>query len=315
MISFIIKRLLLLIPVLLGVSIVVFLLLRSGQNDPAMSYLRLSGIPPTDAALENARHTLGLDRPLPEQYLSWLSDALRLDFGNSYVTGAPVTAQLLHYLPNTLYLAGVSLLLTLALSLPLGVVSATWRNRWPDTLCRLLAYVGVSTPGYWLGFLLILIFSVKLGWLPSMGVGGIRHVIMPAVSIAFMSMCVNMRLLRGSMIDQMHSRSVLYARIRGLRETTVTTKHVLRNSLVPVVTALGMHIGEILGGAVVAEVVFSWPGVGRYAVSAIYNRDYPVMQCFILMMTVIFTLCNLATDIAYAVIDPRIRLESEATSA
>lgn len=315
MCKFIIKRLMLLIPVLLGVSIVVFILLRTGQNDPAMSYLRLSGIPPTDAALEDARQTLGLNRPVAEQYFAWLLKAIKLDFGNSYVTGAPVTAQLLHYLPNTLYLAGVSLFLTLALSLPLGIVSATWNNRWPDTLCRLLAYIGVSTPGYWLGFLFILLFSVKLGWLPSMGVGGFRHVIMPAVSIALMSMCVNMRLLRGSMIEQMHSRSVQYARIRGLSETTITVKHVLRNSLVPVVTALGMHIGEILGGAVVAEVVFSWPGIGRYAVSAIYNRDYPVMQCFILMMTVIFTLCNLLTDIAYAVIDPRLRLESEAAGA
>lgn len=312
MCKFILKRFLLLIPVLATVSIVVFILLRTGQNDPAMSYLRLSGIPPTDAALEDARLALGLDRPIVEQYLAWLGDAVRMDFGNSYVTGAPVTEQLLHYLPNTLYLAGVSLFLTLALSLPLGIISATWNNRWPDTLCRFIAYIGVSTPGYWLGFLLIFLFSVKLGWLPSMGVGGFKHVIMPALSIALMSMCINMRLLRGSMIEQMHSRSVQYARIRGLGETTITTKHVLRNSLVPVVTALGMHIGEILGGAVVAEVVFSWPGIGRYAVSAIYNRDYPVMQCFILMMTFIFTLCNLLTDIAYAVIDPRLRLESEA---
>lgn len=311
MLRFIAKRLLLLVPLLLGVSLVVFLLLRSGDNDPAMSYLRLSGIPPTDAALAEARLTLGLDRPLPVQYLNWLGRAVRLDFGESYVTGSPVTDHLLHYLPNTLYLAAVSLLLTVALSFPLGIAAAVWNNRWPDHLCRFLAYLGVSTPSFWLGFLMIMLFSAHLHWLPSMGMGGIGHVVMPALSVALMSTCINMRLLRGSMLEQMNSRHILYARMRGLRERTVVGAHVLRNSLIPMLTAMGMHIGEILGGAVVAEVVFSWPGVGRYAVSAIYNRDFPVMQCFILMMTVIFVACNLLTDIAYAFVDPRMRLESE----
>lgn len=312
MMRFIAKRFLLLIPVLLGVSLIVFLLLRSGENDPAMSYLRLSNIPPTDAALADARATLGLDKPLPAQYLDWLFRALRLDFGLSYVTGAPVTGHLLHYLPNTLYLAGVSLAMTIAFSLPLGVLAAVFKNRWPDHLTRILAYLGVSTPSFWLGFVMILVFSVKLNWLPSMGTGDWRHVLMPAFSVALMSMCINMRLIRGNMLEQAHGRHILYARLRGVTRGRILGRHVLRNSLIPVVTALGMHIGEILGGAVVAEVVFSWPGVGRYAVSAIMNRDFPVMQCFILMMTVIFVLCNLATDILYAIIDPRIRLEETA---
>lgn len=312
MMRFIGKRLLLLLPVLLGVSIVVFLLLRSGENDPAMSYLRLSNIPPTDEALADARAELGLDRPLPQQYLDWLAHAVRLDFGRSYVTGAPVTSHLLHYLPNTLYLAGVSLLMTIALSVPLGIVAAAFKNRWPDHLGRILAYLGVSTPSFWLGFVMILVLSVGLGWLPSMGMGGWRHVVMPAFSVALMSMCINMRLIRGSMLEQMHARHILYAKIRGVTKGRILGKHVLRNSLIPVITALGMHIGEILGGAVVAEVVFAWPGVGRYAVSAIMNRDFPVMQCFILMMTLIFVLCNLATDILYALIDPRIRMEEAA---
>ncbi len=310
MIRYIVKRLLALIPVLLAVSVVVFVLLRTGENDPAMSYLRLSGIPPTDAALADARLALGLDRPVIVQYLDWLGRAVRLDFGRSYVTGAPVTDHLLHYLPNTLYLAGVSLLLTLALSLPLGIAGAVWRGKWPDHLTRLLAAVGVSAPSFWLGFLFILLFSVKLGWLPSVGSGGPAHVIMPAFSVALMSMCINMRLLRGGMVAEMSSRHILYARMRGVAPGVIVGKHVLRNSLIPVVTAIGMHVGEILGGAVVAEIVFSWPGVGRYAVSAIYNRDFPVMQCFILMMTVIFVFANLLTDIACAAIDPRIRLDN-----
>ena len=311
MLKFIIKRLLMLLPLLLAVSVIVFLLLRLGPNDPAMSYLRLSNIPPTDAALADARATLGLDRPLAVQYFSWLGRAMRLDFGTSYVTKAPVTDHLLHYLPNTLYLAGISMLLTIGLSLPLGILAAKYQGRWPDHFSRILAYIGVSTPSFWLAFLMIMIFSVKLGWLPTMGLGGFSHVIMPAFSVALMSLCINMRLIRGNMLEQMHTRQVLYARVRGVKEAYITRGHVLKNSLIPVVTALGMHVGEVLGGAVVAEVIFAWPGVGRYMVSAIYNRDFPVMQCFILMMTTIFVLCNLFTDILYAAIDPRMRLSGE----
>jgi nickel transport system permease protein len=291
--------------------VIVFLLLHLGPNDPAMSYLRLSNIPPTDAALEEARETLGLNRPLLEQYLAWLSRAVRLDFGISYTTKAPVTRHLLHYLPNTIYLAAVSMLITVALSLPLGILAAKSKGRWPDHLSRLLAYIGVSTPSFWLAFLMIIVFAVRLGWLPTMGLRSFRHVIMPAFSVALMSTCINMRLIRGNMLEQMHTRHVLYARLRGVKEGYILKGHVLKNSLIPVVTALGMHVGEILGGAVVAEVIFSWPGVGRYAVSAIYNRDFPVMQCFILMMTAIFVLCNLLTDILYAFLDPRIRLQEQ----
>jgi nickel transport system permease protein len=311
MARFILRRLVTLAPLLFGVSVIVFLLLHLGPNDPAMSYLRLSNIPPTDAALEEARETLGLNRPLMEQYLAWLSRAVRLDFVISYTTKAPVTKHLLHYLPNTIYLAAVSMLITVALSLPLGILAAKSKGRWPDHLTRLLAYIGVATPSFWLAFLMIIVFAVRLGWLPSMGLGGFRHVIMPAFSVALMSTCINMRLIRGNMLEQMHTRHVLYARLRGVKEGYILTGHVLKNSLIPVVTAMGMHIGEILGGAVVAEVIFSWPGVGRYAVSAIYNRDFPVMQCFILMMTAIFVLCNLLTDILYAFLDPRIRLQEQ----
>lgn len=311
MLKFVVKRILMLIPLLLAVSIIVFLLLRMGPNDPAMSYLRLSSIPPTDAALSEARVTLGLDRPIGVQYLSWLGRAIQLDFGTSYVTKAPVTDHLLHYLPSTLYLAGVSMVMTLVLSLPLGMLAARYKGRWPDHLSRILAYGGVSTPSFWLAFLMIIIFSVKLGWLPPMGIGGFFHVLMPAFSVALMSLCINMRLIRGNMLEQMNTRQVLYARIRGVKEKYITRGHVLKNSLIPVVTALGMHVGEVLGGAVVAEVIFAWPGVGRYMVSAIFNRDFPVMQCFILMMTTIFVLCNLLTDILYAAIDPRMRLETK----
>jgi nickel transport system permease protein len=307
LIKFIIKRILTLIPMLFIVSIVVFVLLHSGPNDPAMSYLRLANIPPTDAALANARHELGLDRPLVVQYIDWISHAVRLDFGISYVTKAPVTKHLLHYLPATLYLAAVSFLIMIVLSLPAGMLAAKYHGKWQDDALRAAAYIGVSVPSFWFAFLMIILFAMKLKWLPALGMGGLRHVIMPALSVALMSACVNARLLRGNMLEQMNSRFVTYARFRGTRESFITRRHILKNSFIPVVTAMGMHLGEILGGAVVAEVIFAWPGVGRYAVSAIYNRDFPVMQCFILMMTVIFVLCNLVIDILYAALDPRIR--------
>lgn len=308
MVRFIIQRLLLLIPLLFAVSVVVFLILRLGPNDPAISYLRLSQIPPTDEALAAAREFLGLNRPLFTQYVDWFTRAIRLDFGLSYVTRRAVLSEILYYLPATLNLAGISLMLTLVLSIPLGMWAALNRDRWPDHLTRGLAFFGVSMPNFWLGFMLVTIFSIWLEWLPSMGRGTPAHIVMPAVSLALMSMSINIRLIRASMLENLGSRSVLYARARGLKERTVIGVHVFKNSLIPVVTAIAMHAGELLGGAVVVESIFAWPGVGRFAVSAIYNRDYPVMQCFILLMVVIFVVCNLLVDICYAWLDPRIRI-------
>lgn len=308
MLRFVIRRLLLLAPLLFAVSVVVFLILRLGPNDPAMSYLRLSQIPPTDEALAAAREFLGLNKPLLAQYVDWISKAVRLDFGLSYVTRKPVLDEILYYLPATLHLAGISLLLTLALSIPLGMWAALNKDRWPDHLTRGLAFFGVSMPNFWLAFLLVTVFSIWLGWLPPLGRGTPAHMVMPAFSLALMSTAINIRLIRASMLENLGSRSVLYARARGLKERTVIGVHVFKNSLIPVVTAVGMHAGEMLGGAVVVENIFAWPGVGRFAVSAIYNRDYPVMQCFILFMVVIFVVCNLLVDICYAWLDPRIRL-------
>ena len=311
MTGIILRRFLLLVPKLLAASLIIFLLLRLGPSDPALDYLRLSRLPPTPQALEEARAFLGLDRPLAVQYLAWLGDALRLDFGVSYATQRPVLPDLLHYLPATLQLAGFALLLTLGLSVPLGMWAARHRNGLPDQIVRLVAFLGVSMPNFWLGFLLVLFFSIHLGWLPAMGRGGWSHMIMPALSIALMSLAINARLLRASMLEAAGQRHVTYARLRGLSERRVERAHVLRNALLPIVTATGMHIGELIGGTLIVESIFGWPGVGRYAVSAIFNRDYPVIQCFTLLMVTIFVLCNLLVDIAYAYADPRIRLSVE----
>ncbi|NMY36108.1 MULTISPECIES: nickel ABC transporter permease subunit NikB [unclassified Pseudomonas] len=308
MLRYIALRLILLIPVLLGVSLIVFILLHLGNGDPALDYLRLSQIPPTDAALAEARQALGLDRPLPEQYLTWIWNALHLDFGISYITGRPVLDDLLYYLPATLQLGGLALLATLAFSIPLGLIAARWQGKWPDQVVRVVTFIGVSMPNFWLAFLLIALLSLWLGWLPPMGRGDAAHLIMPVLAIALMSMSINARLLRASLLDVRQHRHVFYARARGLNERRVWRDHILRNAWMPLVTATGMHIGELLGGALVIETIFAWPGVGRFAVSAVLNRDFPVMQCFTLLLTTLLVLCNLVVDICYAWLDPRTRL-------
>ncbi|NMY76879.1 nickel ABC transporter permease subunit NikB [Pseudomonas sp. WS 5071] len=308
MLRYIALRLILLIPVLLGVSLIVFILLHLGNGDPALDYLRLSQIPPTDAELTEARQALGLDRPLPEQYLTWIWNALHLDFGISYITGRPVLDDLLYYLPATLQLGGLALLATLAFSIPLGLIAARWQGKWPDQVVRVVTFIGVSMPNFWLAFLLIALLSLWLGWLPPMGRGDAAHLIMPVLAIALMSMSINARLLRASLLDVRQHRHVFYARARGLNERRVWRDHILRNAWMPLVTATGMHIGELLGGALVIETIFAWPGVGRFAVSAVLNRDFPVMQCFTLLLTTLLVLCNLVVDICYAWLDPRTRL-------
>mgnify|MGYP001094291075 CR=1 FL=1 len=312
MAGFILRRLLLLVPILLGVSILMFVILRMAPGDPAVAYLKLSNIPPTPGAVAEARHTLGLDRSIPAQYLAWIGKALQGDFGVSHVTRRPVLDDILHYLPATLQLAGLALLFTLTVSVPLGIWSARYRDRWPDHLVRGFAFLGVSTPNFWLGFLLVLLFSLTLKWLPPMGKGGWQSMIMPVLAVSFMSLAINARLLRASMLETASARHVLYARLRGLSDRWVERSHILRNAMLPIVTATGMHVGELLGGTLVIESVFGWPGIGRYAVSAIYSRDFPVIQCFTLFLVTIFVVCNLLVDIFYAWLDPRIRLNAEA---
>ncbi|WP_027134901.1 nickel ABC transporter permease subunit NikB [Geminicoccus roseus] len=309
MLRFVLRRLLSLLPLLLIVSVAVFLVLRLGRGDPALDYLRLSQIPPTEAALAHARTELGLDRPLATQYLDWLTGVLRGDFGTSWATHRPVLDELLYFLPATLQLAGAALMLTILAGVPLGVLAALTRDRWPDQLTRLFAFVGVSIPNFWLAFLLILLFAVKLDWLPPMGRGGIEHLILPTIATALMSTSINLRLMRASVLGQMGERHLPFARARGLSEPAVIGRHVVRNALIAPLTAIGLHVGELIGGAMVVEIVFGWPGVGRYVLQAISNRDFPVLQGFILVMTAVFVLCNLAVDIAYAWLDPRIRFQ------
>ena len=302
------RRLFSLIPILLGVSILTFLLMELAPGDPAVTYLRLARIPPSEKALASVREEMGLDRPLHVRYLLWLNRAVRLDFGKSYATGEPVRNEIVHYLPATLQLISVAFLLILVFSLPLGMLSALFKDRWADQFCRLLAFIGASTPNYWLGFLLMFFFAVKLGWLPPLGKGGAQYIIMPALTLSAAHIASYTRLIRAGMLENLNQRFVTYALARGLPPRFVIGRHVLKNSLLPTITALGMTPGNLIVGSVLVETVFAWPGLSRFFTMAIFNRDYPVIQSYVLLMAGIFVLCNLVVDLVYAWLDPRIRV-------
>ncbi len=311
MLSFVIKRLLLIIPIMLAVSFIVFAVLRMGPIDPALAYLLNSRIPPTEEAVKITRDELGLNEPFMQQYATWLKNAAKLDFGESYTTKRSAFGDLMYYFPTTLKLAGLSMLIVILVSVPLGITAAVNRGRIIDKIIKLGSFIGVSAPGFWLGFLLMYLFAVQLQVLPPFGDGGPLHYIMPIFTLSFMSIAINTRLTRTSFLEHLNQRSVLYARIAGMNEAKITGKYTLKNSMLPIVTSLGMHFGELIGGAVVVETLFAWPGVGRYVVGSITNHDYPVIQCFMIIMTAIFIIVNLATDIIYAYLNPKIRYGRE----
>ncbi|ADD68342.1 binding-protein-dependent transport systems inner membrane component [Denitrovibrio acetiphilus DSM 12809] len=309
MAAFILKRIGLLIPIMFAVSVIVFGVLRLGPIDPALAYLLNSRIPPTQEALEVTRVELGLNKPLVEQYVHWLKNAAVLDFGKSYTTKRDVFGDLMYYFPTTLKLACTSMLVVILLSIPMGIAAALRRNRIFDNIVKLISFIGVSTPSFWLGFILMYFFAVKLQLLPAFGEHGVLSYIMPILTLSFMSIAINTRLTRTSFLEHFNQRSVTYARVMGVSEKKIVSKYTLKNSMLPIVTSFGMHFGELLGGAVVVETLFAWPGVGRYVVSSIHNHDYPVIQCFMILMTAIFVIMNLATDIVYAYLNPKIRYE------
>lgn len=311
MLRFILKRLLSLIPILFGTSLITFLLIHLVPGDPAEAYLRLSNIPPSPEALDFVRKELGLDLPLYIQYVHWLVNAFQLDFGISFATREPVFEEVIYYLLPTIQLTAAALALTLVISIPVGIFSAVYKDRFFDHVSRLFAYVGASMPSFWLGFLLIYFFSYKLGIFPSGSRGTILHLVLPSITLCLVYTFTFTRLLRASMLEYMKQPFILYARSRGLKQRTVVGKHVLKNAALPFITALGMSIGHMLAGTVIVESVFSWPGMGRYFVSAILNRDYPVIQFCVLLLTLIFVTLNLLVDIIYAYLDPRIRREGD----
>lgn len=299
----------LLAPVWLGITLLAFGLGRLAPGDPAHRIAeRRSDSPPTREQVERVRRDYGLDDPLPLQYLRWVGNAARGDLGSSFKTGGPVLRELSTRFPATLQLAVCGLLVGIGLALPLGILAAVRRGSLIDQLSRLAALAGASLPSFWLGYLLIILFSVKLELLPVAGRGGPRNLILPALTLGLGMAAPLTRLTRSSLLEVLGEDYIQTARAKGLRGRTVVLRHALRNALIPMVTVIGMSFGHLLGGAVIVETVFAWPGVGKFVVDSISDRDYPLIQGYVLFMGTVFVLINLAVDLLYVYIDPRVRL-------
>ena len=301
---FVLRRLVQSLVVLLGVSFVVFFILHL-TGDPAAVLL-----PPEASAddIRRFREAMGFDDPFLVQYARFLSGALQGDFGKSIRHGEPAFGLVLERMPATFELAGAALLIALVLSIPAGIVSAVRRNTMVDYVSTVFALLGQSMPTFWLGIMLILFFSVSLNLLPSSGRGTLEHLILPAVTLGLFTTARITRLTRSGMLEVLNQDYIRTARAKGVSDPPVVWKHALKNAAIPIVTIVGIELGTLLGGSVITETIFAWPGVGRLSVQAIYNRDYPVVQASVFLLATTFVLVNLFVDLIYTYLDPRIRL-------
>ena len=307
--KYVIGRILFIIPIMLILSFFVFALTYLSPSDPVMLKYAHMGETPDATVVAAEREALGLNDPFLVQYGRWLWKAVHGDLGESYKTGKPVWGTMLERIPNTLKLTGATILLTVVLCVPLGVVSAVNQNRFIDYLIRFISFFGVSMPSFWVGFLLMLLFGVKLKLLPVMGSGDFKHIILPSVTLAFWMISLYVRRVRGSMLEEMNKDYLNGGLARGLPKRQIIFRQILPNSLLSVITMFGMSIGGLMGGATIIETIFEWKGVGKMAVDAIAVKDFPVIQCYILWMAVIYVMINLIVDLLYRFLDPRIRLE------
>jgi peptide/nickel transport system permease protein len=309
--GYILQRLVLAVVVLLGVSFAVFLIIQLVPGDPARVVL---GVQASEENVAAMRERLGLNRPFWVQYGSWLGNALQGNLGRSLITGQSVSAQIMQRLPATLQLAGAALLVGLLIAFPAGIVSALRPGSKTDIFTSVVSQIGVTVPDFWLGILLVLLFSLTLRWLPPSGytpiqesiTGWLSHIAMPALTAGIISGAIQTRFIRSAMLEVLHQDYVRTARAKGLREPLVILRHALRNALIPIVTIIGLQITALLSSVVVVEVVFAWPGLGRLALDAVLDRDYPLLQGAVLVIAALLTLVNLLVDLLYVVIDPRI---------
>jgi peptide/nickel transport system permease protein len=299
-------RLLWVVPVLLGVSLIVFSIMKLVPGDAAQIIAGLDG---TAEDVELIRRELGLDRPAPEQYLTFLVRSLQGDFGRSAVTKRPVTEEIASRVGPTAELAVAAFSIAIVLGLITGVVSATKRYTVWDNVATLISLIGVSMPVFWLGLMLVLLFSVTLGWLPSSGAGTFAQLIMPALALGSASTAIIARQTRSGMLEVLNQDYVRTARAKGLTERVVLVRHALKNALIPTITVAGLQVGYLMGGAVLAETVFARPGLGRLLVDSIARRDIPVVQTTIMLLSVTFVLVNLLVDLLYVKLDPRIQYD------
>lgn len=307
--KYVVKRLISTIPILLGISFLSFLLISLSPSDPAEVALRVNEITPTPEAIASIKEQLGLNKPFFERYIFWLQNSLTGDFGNSYVDNQSVFEKVMVALPATLSLSFVSLLITLIVSITSGVLCAVYEGSIGDKVVRGIIFVATAMPNFWAGLLLIWVFAVKLNMFPTSGMTTPDSIVLPAITLSLTYIATYARLIRTNMIQNKNETYVMYARVRGLKESTIT-KHIFRNSLQSSMSALGMSIPKLIAGTVIVENIFAWPGLGRLCVTAIFNRDFPIIQAYILFMAVLFVICNLLVDIFSASIDPRMRKEA-----
>lgn len=301
---YILKRLLMLIPVLLAVAFVIYAIMNVAEGDPVYS---VAGADATEEQLAALREEMGLNGSLIERYFRYIGNLLKGDLGVSYVSKQDVMKIYLQRLPNTLKLASMTMIFATLIALPLGIIAAVNQNSWIDTLSMVLALIGLSMPNFWLGLLLIILFSLKLGWFPSGGNEGFKSIILPSFTVGAGLAALLTRTTRSSMLDVIRQDYLRTARAKGVPEKTIIRKHALRNALIPIITIFGVQFSNVLGGSVLAETVFAWPGVGRLVVDAIDQRDIPTVTGALVMTTMLVTVVNLLIDIVYAFVDPRIK--------
>lgn len=306
MISYLTKRLLAVIPIILFAIFLVFVLIRLSPVDPAEAYLAAAHIHPTEEILAEKRQEFGLNQSLAMQYVQTVKQIVQLDFGNSYVTNTPVWQEVVTRMPATIQLAVSSILLAVVVSVPLGFLSAVYKNSVIDHFSRVLAYLGSSIPQFWLGYVLIFVFAVQLDLFPVEGRGSWQHFVLPSFTLSLALIAIYTRLLRASVLEELEKVYVTYGRTRGIKEKTIMVKHVLRIAISPMLTGLGMNLGKLLTGTIIVEQVFSWPGFGRFFIEAILNRDIPVIQGYVVLAACLFIICNLIVDILQLYMDPRI---------
>lgn len=317
--TYILKRLLQAIPTLLVISLLIFSLLYITPGDPVELILGTEDGTVSEEQRKVVEEQWGLDKPFLVRYVDFVINACKGDLGTSYATNQDVFESVMVRMPATLKLAGFSMLLALLISVPLGILAALKHNSIWDSMATALATIGVSLPKFWFGLVLMIVFSLKLGWLPSTGSAEVsqgigtflKYIIMPAASLALGMAATQTRMIRSSMLDVLNQDYVRYARSKGLRERVVIWGHALKNAMIPVITVIGGEIGGLLGGAVVTESIFSWPGVGRLVMQSISKRDYPMIQGITLILCVSYMVVNLLIDIIYAWVDPRIRLDKK----
>jgi peptide/nickel transport system permease protein len=303
--NFALKRVGRLVLTVLLISTIIFFVIRVIPGDPA---LVIAGVDASAEDIAAIRARIGTDRPLAAQYADWLWRVVRLDFGRSLISGQPVLSLILERFPLTLSLSLLGLLFSIALAVPLGVVSAVRRWSSWDYLGMGISQIGMALPSFWLGILLLLGLAVRVPLFPLFGAGGLRHLVLPAVSLGLAQAAIQLRLTRASMIEELSKEYVLTARAKGLTERMVKYKHVLKNALLPVITIAGIQLGYMLGGAIIIEQVFSLPGLGRLFLFGIYQRDFPLIQGGVVFVAVVFSLINFAVDLLYGVLNPKIRV-------